>query len=96
MAIGARGKDIMRQFLVEAIVLSCIGGFIGVVLGISASALATMAINSFSPGTDWPIVISIPAAAVAMGFAAAVGIFFGYYPARRASKLDPIDALRYE
>ncbi len=96
MAIGARGKDILRQFLVEAIVLSCIGGFIGVVLGMSASAGMTMLINSFSTGSDWPIVISIPAAAVAMGFAAAVGIFFGYYPARRASKLDPIDALRYE
>lgn len=96
MAIGARGKDILRQFLVESIVLSCIGGFIGVVLGMSASAGATMLINSFSSGTDWPIVISMPAAAVAMAFAAAVGIFFGYYPARRASRLDPIDALRYE
>lgn len=96
MAIGARGKDILRQFLVESIVLSCIGGFIGIVLGTSASAGATMLINHFSSGTDWPIVISLPAAAVAMGFAAAVGIFFGYYPARRASRLDPIDALRYE
>lgn len=96
MAIGARGKDILRQFLVESIVLSCIGGFIGVVLGTSASAGATMLINHLSSGSDWPIVISLPAAAVAMGFAAAVGIFFGYYPARRASRLDPIDALRYE
>ncbi len=96
MAIGARGKDIMRQFLVESIVLSCIGGFIGVVLGISASVGVTLLINSVSSGTDWPIIISLPAAGVAMGFAAAVGIFFGYYPARRASQLDPIDALRYE
>ncbi len=96
MAIGARGRDILRQFLVESIVLSCIGGFIGVVLGTSASAGATILINSLSSGSDWPIVISLPAAAVAMGFAAAVGIFFGYYPARRASRLDPIDALRYE
>lgn len=96
MAIGARGKDILRQFLVESIVLSCIGGFIGVLLGTSASAGATMLINTFSTGTDWPIVISLPAAAIAMAFAAAVGIFFGYYPARRASQLDPIDALRYE
>lgn len=96
MAIGARGKDILRQFLVESIVLSCIGGFIGIVLGTAASAGATMLINSFSSGSDWPIVISLPAAAVAMVFAATVGIFFGYYPARRASRLDPIDALRYE
>ena len=96
MAIGARGKDILRQFLVESIVLSCIGGFIGVVLGTSASVGATMLINSFSSGSDWPIVISLPAAGVAMVFAAAVGIFFGYYPARRASRLDPIEALRYE
>ncbi len=96
MAIGARGKDILRQFLVEAIVLSCIGGFIGVVLGMAASVGATLLINTFSTGSDWPVVISLPAAAVAMCFAAAVGIFFGYYPARRASQLDPIDALRYE
>ncbi len=96
MAIGARGRDILAQFLVESIVLSCIGGFIGVVLGTSASIGATMLINSFSSGSDWPIIVSLPAAAVAMGFAAAVGIFFGFYPARRASKLDPIDALRYE
>ncbi len=96
MAIGARGKDILRQFLVEAIILSSIGGFIGVVLGMAASAGATLLINSFSSGTDWPIIVSLPAAAVAMLFAAAVGIFFGYYPARRASQLDPIEALRYE
>ena len=96
MAIGARGKDILRQFLVEAVVLSCVGGILGVALGLGFSALGTIAINSLSSGTDWPIVVSIPAALVAMGFAAAVGIFFGYYPARRASKLDPIEALRYE
>ncbi|HBE72063.1 MAG TPA: hypothetical protein DDW52_28325 [Planctomycetaceae bacterium] len=96
MAIGARGRDILWQFLVESVVLSCIGGAIGVTLGVSASAGVTMLINSFSSGSDWPIVVSLPAAAVAMGFAAAVGIFFGFYPARRASKLDPIDALRYE
>jgi putative ABC transport system permease protein len=96
MAIGARGKDILRQFLVESIVLSSIGGFIGVVLGISASVGATILINTFSEGSDWPLVISLPAAGIAMVFAAAVGIFFGYYPARRASRLDPIEALRYE
>ena len=96
MAVGARGKDIMRQFLVESVMLSSIGGIVGVVLGIAASVGITKAINSFSSGTEWPVVISFPAAIIAMLFAAAVGIFFGYYPARRASRLDPIEALRYE
>jgi putative ABC transport system permease protein len=96
MAVGARGRDIMRQFLVEAVMLSSIGGVVGFVLGIAASVGITSAINSFSSGTDWPVVISFPAAVVAMLFAAAVGVFFGYYPARRASRLDPIEALRYE
>jgi len=96
MAVGARGKDILRQFLIESVVLSCIGGAVGLALGTAASMAATMLINAYKPGTDWPMVVSIPAAFVAMGFAAAVGVFFGYYPARRASRLDPIDALRYE
>ncbi len=96
MAIGARGKDIMRQFLIESVVLSCIGGAIGIALGTATSMAATMLINAYKPGTEWPMVVSMPAAMVAMGFAAAVGVFFGYYPARRASMLDPIDALRYE
>jgi putative ABC transport system permease protein len=96
MAVGARSRDILRQFLIEAIILSCIGGFIGFVLGVSTSTALTMLINSFTSGTKWPIVVSFPAAGIAILFAAAVGIFFGYYPARRASRLDPIEALRYE
>jgi putative ABC transport system permease protein len=96
MAMGARGRDILRQFLIESVVLSCIGGAIGLLLGTGASMGANLLINAYKPGTDWPMVVSIPAAFVALGFAAAVGVFFGYYPARRASKLDPIDALRYE
>lgn len=96
MAIGARGKDILRQFLIESVVLSCIGGVIGLALGTATSMAATVLINAYKPGTEWPMIVSLPAAAVAMGFAAAVGVFFGYYPALRASRLDPIDALRYE
>jgi putative ABC transport system permease protein len=96
MAVGARSRDILRQFLVEAVLLSGIGGVVGVALGVGASAGITTAINSFSNGAKWPVVVSFPAAVVALLFAAAVGMFFGYYPARRASRLDPIDALRYE
>jgi len=96
MALGARGKDILRQFLIESVVLSCIGGAFGLLLGTGASMCANVLINTYKPGTEWPMIVSLPAAMVATGFAAAVGVFFGYYPARRASKLDPIDALRYE
>jgi putative ABC transport system permease protein len=96
MAVGARSKDILRQFLVEAVLLSGIGGVVGVALGIGASAGITAVINSLTTGSKWPTVVSLPAALVALVFAAAVGMFFGYYPARRASKLDPIEALRYE
>jgi putative ABC transport system permease protein len=96
MAVGARSRDILRQFLVESIILSCIGGLIGLLLGVAASAGVTIGINAWTRGTQWPVVISIPAALVAIGFAAMVGMFFGFYPARRASRLDPIEALRYE
>ncbi|MCU0981353.1 MAG: ABC transporter permease [Pirellulaceae bacterium] len=96
MAVGARPRDILRQFLIEAVLLSCIGGLIGFALGVAASTGLTMLINALSSGTDWPVVISVPAGVVAFLFAAAVGIFFGYYPARRASRLDPIESLRYE
>jgi putative ABC transport system permease protein len=96
MAVGARSWDILLQFLVESILLSCIGGIIGFALGCGASVGLTVLINSLTSGTKWPIVISIPAAILAIVFAAAVGVFFGFYPARRASQLDPIEALRYE
>ena len=96
MAVGARGRDILRQFLVEAVLLSTIGGIVGLTLGIGASLGLTALINSFTTGSKWPFVVSVPAAVTALIFAAAVGMFFGYYPARRASKLDPIEALRYE
>ncbi|MCR9198050.1 MAG: ABC transporter permease [Planctomycetaceae bacterium] len=96
MAVGARGRDILIQFLIESVVLSCFGGAIGMALGIGASVGITTLINEISSGSDWPVVVSIPAAIVAMIFAAVVGMVFGLYPAWRASRLDPIDALRYE
>ncbi len=96
MALGARPRDILRQFLVESAVLSSIGGVFGIALGIGAAAGITSLINVFLPTSNWPLVVSFPAALVALVFAAGVGLFFGYYPARRASKLVPIEALRFE
>jgi len=89
MAIGARGKDVLLQFLVEAIVISLIGGMIGIGLGFGLSA----AVQRFM---QWPADISGDAIALAFGFAALTGIFFGFYPARKAASLDPIEALRFE
>ena len=96
MAVGARAADILRQFLVEAVLLSCVGGTIGFLLGVGASVGVVTLINSVTTGTKWTHQVSITAGIVAFVFAAAVGVFFGYYPARRASRLDPIEALRYE
>jgi putative ABC transport system permease protein len=89
MAIGARGKDVLLQFLVEAIVISLIGGMIGIALGFGLSA----AVQKFM---QWPADISSDAIALAFGFAALTGVFFGFYPARKAASLDPIEALRFE
>ncbi len=96
MAVGARGRDILRQFLIEAVVLSVLGGAIGLMMGIGGSIAIISLINAWSPGTDWPVVVSIPAAVTAILFSAGVGVFFGFYPARKASRMNPIDALRYE
>jgi putative ABC transport system permease protein len=96
MALGARPRDILRQFLVESVVLSSIGGAIGIAFGIGASSGVIALINALLPNSKWPFQVSLPAAIIALLFAAAVGIFFGYYPARRASRLDPIEALRYD
>src|SRR6478736_3680423 len=89
MAIGARGKDVLLQFLVEAIVISLIGGLIGIGLGFGLSG----AVQKFM---QWPADISSDAIALAFGFAALTGVFFGFYPARKAASLDPIEALRFE
>ena len=89
MAVGARGRDILTQFLVEAVTLSLIGGLIGILLGVAGDT----AIARFA---GWPTELSGGAILLAAGFAAAIGIFFGYYPARKAARLSPIDALRYE
>jgi len=96
MAVGATPRDILMQFLVEAMVLSLVGGALGVALGMLGSVALTMAINAVSSGRDWPIIINHLAAVVSLVFSACVGIGFGFYPAWRASRLDPIDALRYE
>ena len=89
MAVGAKEADILIQFLVEAVFISVAGGIIGIVVGIAASKIS-------SAFTGWPGVISVGSFLIAFGFAAMVGIFSGIYPARKASKLDPIEALRYE
>ena len=89
MAIGARSKDILAQFLVEAMTLATIGGVIGVLLG----AIASLLVGSLA---GWPVELSFASIALAVGFSAAIGIFFGYYPAKKAANMQPIQALRYE
>jgi putative ABC transport system permease protein len=89
MAVGATESDVQRQFLSEAMVLSLLGGIVGIVAGIFGSVFVARALR-------WPTLISPSSIVIAVVFSAAVGIFFGYYPARRAARLDPIEALRYE
>ncbi len=89
MAVGAHGSDILTQFLIEAVTLSSVGGLIGIICGIGASKILSIYAR-------WPTLISISSIAIAFLFSAAVGVFFGFYPARKAAALDPIEALRYE
>jgi len=92
MAVGAREVDILLQFLTEAIVLSLLGGLIGIAFGVGASKL----IKKIKMFSAFKTVVSLDSVLLAFCFAAAIGIFFGFYPARKASRLDPIEALRYE
>ena len=89
MAIGAQRMHVLLQFLAEAVILSVTGGIAGIVFGV----LITQAVAVFA---GWPTFISLSAIALGFFFSAAIGIFFGYYPARKAARLDPIEALRYE
>jgi putative ABC transport system permease protein len=89
LAVGARGRDILLQFLTEAVTLSAVGGIVGILLGIGSSRF-------ISAKLSWPTLTSMDSIVIAFAFSAAVGIFFGFYPARKASQLDPIEALRYE
>ena len=88
-AVGARGRDVLRQFLVEAVILSLIGGAVGIALG-------TLGARTIADSFQWPTRVSSNAIALAFGCSAAIGVFFGYYPARQAARLDPIEALRFE
>jgi putative ABC transport system permease protein len=89
MAVGARGRDILLQFLIEAVALSSTGGVLGILSGVGGAKLITMI-------KQWPTLVSPQSIVIAFAFSAAVGVFFGFYPARKASQLDPIDALRYD
>ncbi len=89
LAIGAHGRDILLQFILEAVVLSTLGGVIGIALGVASSELVTRIMK-------WPTLLSPAAIVLAFLFSALIGVFFGFYPARKAAALDPIDALRYE
>ena len=89
MAVGARRRDILSQFLLEAVTLSMIGGLLGILVGVGGS----MGFTAFG---DWPAILQPSAIGIAFTLSAAVGVFFGFYPARKASLLNPIEALRRE
>jgi putative ABC transport system permease protein len=89
MAVGARSRDILQQFLIEAVTLSLVGGLIGIGLGVGGARVV-------SANLGWSTLVSANSILIAFFFSAVIGVFFGFYPARKAARLDPIDALRYE
>lgn len=96
-ALGAQDGDIRAQFITEALILCLIGGFIGILLGLLMGYAGAILMASISPAVDGAVIaFSVPAILFAVGFSMLIGVFFGYYPANKAAKLDPIEALRYE
>ena len=89
MAIGATEGNVQQQFLIEAVVLSLMGGITGIIFGVGASYVIAQTLG-------WPVLVSPLVIVIAVVFSMAVGVFFGFYPARKAAQLDPIEALRYE
>ena len=89
LAVGAHGRDVLLQFLIEAVILSLMGGILGAVLGVGSSDVMARV-------DGWPVLVSPASVVIAVLFSAAIGVFFGFYPARKAAQLDPIDALRFE